>query len=101
MVLMMGHIVADVAMKYALNDPIDGTTEVVAAYYMTAIVFLPIAYVALSREQALQTYTVNGAYASFEEDLKGSISPNKLADFVILAEDPHQVDPDKIKEIKV
>lgn len=50
MVLMMGHIVADVAMKYALNDPIDGTTEVVAAYYMTAIVFLPIAYVALSRE---------------------------------------------------
>ncbi|UCE30876.1 MAG: TRAP transporter small permease, partial [Burkholderiales bacterium] len=50
MVLMMMHIVADVAMKYVLNDPIDGTTEVVAAYYMTAIVFLPFAYVALSRE---------------------------------------------------
>lgn len=50
MVVMMLHIVADVAAKYALNDPIDGTTEVVAAYYMTAIVFLPFAYVALSRE---------------------------------------------------
>ncbi len=50
MVLMMGHIVADVAWKYALNDPIDGTTEVVAAYYMTAIVFLPFAYVALAGE---------------------------------------------------
>lgn len=50
MILMMLHIVADVAWKYALNDPIDGTTEVVAAYYMTAIVFLPFAYVALAGE---------------------------------------------------
>lgn len=50
MVLMMAHIVADVAMKYVLNDPIDGTTEVVAAYYMAATVFLPLAYVAVSGE---------------------------------------------------
>lgn len=50
MVLMMAHIVADVAMKYLLNDPIDGTTEVVAAYYMAATVFLPLAYVAVSGE---------------------------------------------------
>jgi TRAP-type C4-dicarboxylate transport system permease small subunit len=50
MMLMMAHIVADVAWKYALNDPVDGTTEVVAAYYMTAIVFLPLAYVALAGE---------------------------------------------------
>ena len=50
MLLMMAHIVADVAMKYALNDPIDGTTEVVAAYYMAATVFLPLAYVAVSGE---------------------------------------------------
>ena len=48
MILMMAHIVADVAMKYVLNDPIDGTTEVVAAYYMAATVFLPLAYVAVS-----------------------------------------------------
>lgn len=50
MILMMGHIVADVAMKYVLNDPIDGTTEIVAAYYMAATVFLPLAYVAVSGE---------------------------------------------------
>lgn len=42
---MMGLIVADVAMKYLFNDPIDGTTAVVAAYFMVALVFLPLAYV--------------------------------------------------------
>ena len=45
MVVMMLHIVADVATKYMFNDPIDGTTEIVAAYYMVAVVFLPVAYV--------------------------------------------------------
>lgn len=45
MVVMMLHIVADVATKFLFNDPIDGTTEVVAAYYMVAVVFLPVACV--------------------------------------------------------
>ena len=45
LVLMMLHIVADVATKYLFNDPIDGTTEIVAAYYMVGVVFLPLAYV--------------------------------------------------------
>ena len=45
LVLMMLHIVADVATKYLFNDPIDGTTEIVAAYYMVAVVFMPLAYV--------------------------------------------------------
>ena len=52
-------------------------------------------------DQALRICTLNGAYASFEEDLKGSITPGKLADFTVLAEDPHDVDPDGIKEIAV
>jgi predicted amidohydrolase YtcJ len=52
-------------------------------------------------DDALKICTVNGAYASFEEDEKGSISAGKLADFVVLAEDPHDVDPDRIKEIQV
>jgi predicted amidohydrolase YtcJ len=55
----------------------------------------------ISVDQALQVCTVNAARASFEEHLKGSISNGKLADFVILAEDPHSVDPDRIKEIEV
>jgi len=55
----------------------------------------------ISVTEALGICTLHGAYASFEEKLKGSITPGKLADFVILAKDPHKVDPDQIKEIKV
>ena len=51
--------------------------------------------------EALRIGTLHGAYASFEEREKGSISAGKLADFVILAEDPHNVEPDRIKHIQV
>ncbi len=52
-------------------------------------------------EEALRICTLNGANASFEENLKGSITEGKLADYVILADDPHSADPDAIKEIQV
>jgi predicted amidohydrolase YtcJ len=52
-------------------------------------------------DEALQVCTRNGAYAAFEEDVKGTITAGKLADFVMLAEDPHDVDPDRIKEIQI
>ncbi len=52
-------------------------------------------------DEALRICTQNGAYASFEEDLKGSITVGKLADFVILGEDPHDVDPNSLKDIEV
>ena len=55
----------------------------------------------LSVAEALTVNTLNGAYATREEHIKGSISPGKLADYVVLAEDPHQVDPSKIKDIKI
>ena len=45
--------------------------------------------------------TTNGAYASYEEALKGSITAGKLADFVVLADDPHTVDQSKIKDITI
>jgi len=41
----------------------------------------------LSREEALRTYTLNGAYAAFQEDLLGSLKPGKLADIAVLSED--------------
>src|SRR4029079_3601754 len=52
-------------------------------------------------DDALKGNTLNGAYASHEEDVKGSIAVGKLADFVVLADDPHTVDPSKIKDIQI
>jgi len=55
----------------------------------------------ISVAEALQICTVNGAYASGEEAIKGSLTPGKLADLVILGADPHDTDPDQIKNIPV
>ena len=55
----------------------------------------------LSVESALKLYTVNAAYASFEEKIKGSISPGKLADMVVLSANPLKVPPERIKDIRV
>ncbi|MEM1190490.1 MAG: amidohydrolase [Pseudomonadota bacterium] len=55
----------------------------------------------ISVEQALRICTMHGAYASFEEGIKGSLTPGKLADYVILDEDPRKIDPDHIVSIKV
>jgi predicted amidohydrolase YtcJ len=55
----------------------------------------------ISVDEALRVYTMNGAYNAHEEDVKGSIARGKLADFVLLSDDPHQVSPDKIKDIQI
>ncbi|HKG93634.1 MAG TPA: amidohydrolase [Gemmatimonadaceae bacterium] len=52
-------------------------------------------------DEALRIATVHGARASYEEKTKGSIEAGKLADFVMLERDPHDVDPSTIKDIKV
>ena len=52
-------------------------------------------------EQALTAYTITGAYASFEEGIKGSLEPGKLADFVVLERDITSIDPREIGQVKV
>jgi predicted amidohydrolase YtcJ len=52
-------------------------------------------------DEAIKVNTLNGAYASHEESLKGSITAGKLADFVVLADDPHTVDKEKMKDIQI
>ena len=55
----------------------------------------------VSVEEALRIYTMHSAYASFDENNKGSIEVGKLADLVVLGADPTQVDPFAIKDIPV
>jgi len=55
----------------------------------------------ISVMEAIKLYTWNGAYASFEEDIKGSIEFGKLADLVVLNDSILNVSPDQIKDLKV
>ena len=55
----------------------------------------------ITLDQSLKICTLHGAHASHEETVKGSITAGKLGDFVMLAESPYDVDPDRIKEIQV
>jgi len=48
----------------------------------------------MTRLEALKSYTINGAYAAFEENIKGSIEKGKLADFTVLSKDILTI-PDK------
>ncbi len=55
----------------------------------------------VSIDEGIRIGTINGAHASFEEKIKGSITAGKLADFVVFEKDLHTVDPDQIKHVKV
>src|SRR5579864_6449957 len=55
----------------------------------------------ISVEEALRVNTINGAYNSHEEAIKGSITPGKLADFVVLSDDLFTVDKEKIKDLQI
>lgn len=55
----------------------------------------------MTRDEALRSYTINAAYAAFEEDIKGSLSPGKLADVVVLSKDLMTCADEEILETKV
>lgn len=52
-------------------------------------------------EEAVRAYTVGSAYAEFQENVKGTIAPGKLADLVILSSDIFRIDPKEIETVKV
>ena len=55
----------------------------------------------LSREEALRTYTINGATAAFQEDILGSLKPGKLADITVLSKDIMTVPEEEILSTEV
>ena len=55
----------------------------------------------ISAVEALRMYTLGSAHAAFEEDHKGSISPGKHADLVVLDADPSRVEPEAIRDIRM
>jgi len=55
----------------------------------------------MSREEALRSYTINGAFAAFEEDIKGSLTPGKLADITIVDRDLLTIPEEQIRDARV
>lgn len=80
-------------------DPLIGMYAAVTRKAETGQSVLP--QEGISSLEALKIYTLGAAYASFEEKLKGSIATGKLADLVVLSDDPTRVPPEEIKEIQV
>jgi hypothetical protein len=55
----------------------------------------------MSRMEALKSYTINGAYAAFEEENRGSLKPGKYADITVLSKDILKIAEDEIPTAKV
>ncbi len=80
-------------------DPIASFQATVARRMKDGRLFYPEQR--MSRMEALQSYTINAAKAAFEEHIKGSLSPGKLADIVVLSEDIMTVPEEEITNAKV
>ena len=55
----------------------------------------------LTRQQALESYTINPAYAAFEENIKGTLSPGKLADITVFSKDLMTIPDDEILSTEI
>ena len=84
-IIMMVHVTADVIGKFFFNRPIDGTIELVAAYYMVAIIFLPLAFVSRGEGQIsvdLFTQKLKGRKLALLEGVVGCFTLFYIALFV-------------------
>ncbi|WP_036324564.1 amidohydrolase [Microbispora sp. ATCC PTA-5024] len=79
--------------------PLLGVHDMVNRLTETGAQFAP--QEAVDPLDALRAYTLGSAYAGFDERVKGSITPGKLADLAVLDDDPTAVAPDRIKDIEV
>jgi predicted amidohydrolase YtcJ len=78
----------------------------IASYYASVTRIMPDGNAffpeqVMTREEALKSYTIQNAYAAFEEDVKGSLTPGKYADIVVLSKDILTVPAEEIREAKV
>jgi predicted amidohydrolase YtcJ len=80
-------------------DPIAGFHASVSRRMKDGNTFFPDQK--MTREEALKSYTIHNAYAAFEEDIKGSLTPGKLADIVVLSRDIMTIPESEIPGAKV
>jgi predicted amidohydrolase YtcJ len=80
-------------------DPIAGYYATVSRVLKDGSVFFPDQR--MSRMEALESYTINGAFASFEEGVKGSLTPGKLADITVLSKDILTIPEEEIPTTEV
>ncbi len=64
------------------------------------MVNFPLGHERLSVYQALRAYTYNGAYATFDEDTRGTLTTGKRADFVVMEQDPFAIPPENLLELQ-
>lgn len=88
------------------TDPPVEEIDPIASFHCTVARELPDGSLffpeqSLSREEALKSYTLNNAYAAFEEDIKGSLTPGKLADITVLSKDILAIPADEIRSTEV
>jgi len=93
-------IESDVKLISGSDCPIEDPSPILGIHALvTRNDFIPDQCISI--EEAIKTYTINAAYAAFEENVKGTIEVGKLADLVILDKNPMDVSKERIKEIQV
>ena len=80
-------------------DPLAGFYAAITRKMKNGVPFFP--QQCLTREQALRSYTLDAAYAAFEDDIKGSLTPGKLADIVVLSQDIMTIAEEEIRTTNV